>query len=294
MSTYDVAASRGAKLAHANGIEIAYSETGDGPPLVLLHGAFVSTGPAWAGSPVAHVDHLATLAKHFRVIAPDTRSSGATVHPGGPATFDVLANDVASLIETLGLARPAVVGFSEGGTTATVLALRHPDSVSTLVNHAGFDYFDPYAPAHQMLRPVFGGRPDATTADPDATERAFAGVPEMADTLARMKADYDGAQGEGHWRDYLGQFFDRCVEPVEYGVEDVGRLSMPTLILTGDRDHFCPPSAAAAAYETLEHGELAVLPATGHEITPAVIDTIVAFLIRYPRADVGPRDRGVA
>ena len=99
-------AERGAQTVPANGIDIAYVEAGDGPPLVLLHGGLASTGPLWADSPVAYVAHMATLAKHFRVIAPDTRGGGATVHGDGSASFAVLADDVLALIEALGLDRP--------------------------------------------------------------------------------------------------------------------------------------------------------------------------------------------
>jgi pimeloyl-ACP methyl ester carboxylesterase len=275
------AARRNAKLVRVNGIDIAYTEAGDGPPLVLLHGALASSGPAWAGSPVAFVDHMHTLSEHFRVIAPDTRGSGATVHRGGPATFDVLADDVAALIQALGLDRPMLAGFSEGGTTATYVALRHPGIVGGLVNHAGFDIFDPQAMAHQGVRPMFGGSPDATTADPDAAERAFQSIPPMAATFATMKADYDEAQGEGHWRTYLGLLFDRAVAPVGYTVDDFAAITAPTLILTGDRDMFCPVEAACVAYRTLPAGELSIVANTGHEITMPVIDAITDFLTRH-------------
>lgn len=281
MPIADVAARRGAKLVHANGIDIAYTEVGDGPPLVLLHGALASTGPAWADSAVAFVDHMHTLGKHFRVIAPDTRGSGATVHPGGPATFDVLADDVAALIEALDLGHPMIAGFSEGGTTATYVALRHPDRVGALVNAAGFDVFDPHAVAHQAVRPMFGGRPDATAADPDAAERAFQSIPPMAATFATMRADYDDAQGDGHWRRYLGLFFDRAVAPVGYTVDDLAAITVPTLILTGDRDMFCTVEAACATYRTLQAGELGIVPSTGHEITTPIIDAMTSFLARH-------------
>jgi pimeloyl-ACP methyl ester carboxylesterase len=281
MPIADVAARRGAKLVRANGIDIAYTEVGDGPPLILLHGAFASTGPAWAGSAVAFVDHMHTLGKYFRVIAPDTRGSGATVHPGGPATFDVLADDVAALIQVLDLDRPMIAGFSEGGATATYVSLRHPDIVRALVNHAGFDIFDPHAMAHHSVRPMFGGSPGATTADPDAAERAFQSIPPMAATFATMKADYDDVQGDGHWRTYLGLFFDRAVAPVRYAVDDFAGIIAPTLILTGDRDPFCTVEAACAAYRTLQAGELGIMPDTGHDITAPVIDAMTAFLIRH-------------
>lgn len=284
MTNTDVAARRDAKLIRANGIDIAYRDLGDGPPLVLLHGGLASTGPAWAGSTSAHVDHLAALGKHFRVIAPDTRGSGATVHPGGPATFDVLADDVLALIDALALDRPLLAGFSEGGATATLVALRRPDLVHALVNHAGFDYFDPVHMTQLVegnLRPLFGGRPGATTADADAAERAFQGVPPMAATFTTMQADYDAAQGEGYWRTYVGQFFDRTTTAVGPTTQDFATLAMPTLLLAGDRDMFCPVEVAAAAYHALPAGELGIVPNTGHDITPAVIDTLIGFLARH-------------
>ena len=281
MTITDIAARRGAKVVNANGIDIAYTEVGDGPPLVLLHGALVSGGPAWAGFPVAYVDHMETLGKHFRVIAPDTRGSGATVHPGGPATFDVLADDVVALIEALGLERPLVAGFSEGGATATIVSIRRPDLVGAVVNHAGFDIFDPHAPAHHMLRPVFGGHPEATAADPDSAERAFQSMPPMAAVFATMQADYDDAQGEGHWRTYLGQFFDRAATLLGYSVENFAAITAPTLILTGDRDMFCSVEMACATYRAIATGELGIVPNNGHEISSAAIELMTDFLLRH-------------
>ena len=281
MSTTDIAADRGAHTVAANGIDIAYREVGDGPPLVLLNGALASGGPAWTGSPVAWVDHLDELARHFRVIAPDTRGSGATVHPGGDVGFDVLTADVVGLVEALDLGRVAVAGFSEGGGTATLVALRHPELVTAVVNHGGFDYFDPNAMAHQSLGPIFGGGPDATAADPDAAERAFQQMgPRPAQTFATMKADFDAAQGEGHWRTYLGQFFDRSAAPFGHTVDDLARLEMPTLILTGDRDPFCSVELACQAYRTLPDGELSVVPGAAHEITAGVVASMIDFLTR--------------
>jgi pimeloyl-ACP methyl ester carboxylesterase len=285
MTTADIAANRGAKTVTANGIDIAYVEVGDGSPLVLLHGALASTGPGWAGSTIAHVDHFATLGAHLRLIAPDTRGSGATVHPGGPAGFDTLADDVIALIETLGLDRPAIAGFSEGGATATLVALRRPELVRALVNHGGFDYFHPEHMNQQLdhgFRPLFGGRPGATTADPDAAERAFRAIPPMADTFTAMQSDYDSAQGEGRWRSYLGEFFDRTTGGVGRTTDDFAALAMPTLVLAGDRDMFCPVELACAAYRALPAGEIGIVPNTGHDITPPIIDTMIQFLSAHP------------
>ena len=287
MTTAEIAAQRGAKTVTANGIDIAYVDVGDGPPLLLLHGALASTGPAWAGSTNAHVDHLPTLAKHFQVIAPDTRGSGATVHAGGPAGFDVLADDVIALLETLGLGRLLLAGFSEGGATATLVALRRPDLVRALVNHGGFDYFDAQHMPQQIengFRPLFGGRPGATAADPDAAERAFQAIPPMAATFTTMQTDYDSAQGDGHWRTYLGQFFDRTTAGVGRTTDDLAELTAPTLLLVGDRDMFCPVEVACGAYRALPAGELGVLPNTGHDITAEVTQATIDFCHRHVAA----------
>src|ERR1700741_1636721 len=138
----------------ANGIEIHYLEQGDGVPLILLHGGMVSTNPIWAGVPVAYASHMDTLAAHFRVIAPDTRGCGRTAHTSGPITFDLLADDVAALAEALDLDRPLLTGFSDGGITSTVVGIRHADLARAIVNHAGFDEFDPQAPTFTMMRHI--------------------------------------------------------------------------------------------------------------------------------------------
>ena len=281
MITNTTLAERGAQLVRANDIDVAYVEAGDGPPLVLLHGGFVSTGPTWADSPIAYVRHVAALGKHFRVIAPDTRGSGATVHPGGTVSYSLLADDLMALVDALGLHRPLVAGFSDGAAIATVAAIRQPDAIGALVAHAGYDIFVPDAPIFEMGRALFGGSPEATEGNPDAVEHAFESMPPMAEMLALMKADYDSAQGDGHWREYIRIFFDRVTRSPGYTLHDFRAITCPTLILTGDRDHFCSVEEGAAAYRNLPVGELAVVPATDHAITLAVIDTTIDFLLRH-------------
>ena len=102
---------------------------------------------------------MATLAQHFRVIAPDTRGSGKSIHPGGSIPSALLADDVATLIDALNLDRPLICGFSNGGETATLVGIRNPGSVRAIVNHGGYDLFDPdpQAPAIAMTRQMPGG-----------------------------------------------------------------------------------------------------------------------------------------
>src|SRR4029077_10732430 len=102
-------------VIRANGIDIHYLERGAGRPVLLLHGGLVSSSLRWAGVPGSHAAHLARVASRFRVIAPDTRGCAHTAHTSSEAvSFALLADDVAALIDALGLERPLVAGFRHG------------------------------------------------------------------------------------------------------------------------------------------------------------------------------------
>lgn len=280
MTTQDTPTQVPGGVVHANGIDIHYVEAGAGRPLVLLHGGMVSTNPIWAPTPVSYAAHMQRLGDHFHVIAPDTRGCARTRHSDGTVTFDLLADDVLALIDALGLDRPMLAGFSEGAITATILAIRNPDSVTAVVNDAGYDFFNPQAPSFAMMRQMLGGSPEATDADPDAAAAFFSQSPEMTAMLELLKTDQDSAQGEGYWKDYLRLAFPRTTEPPGYTFDDLGRITAPTLILVGDRDQFCTVEEGVTAYHALKHGELAVLPGTGHVITPAMLESTIDFLER--------------
>ena len=267
------------RYVQADGVDIYCVEAGEGEPLLLLDNAMVSTNPIWGSVPVAYAAFLGTLAEHFRVIAPDTRGSGKSVHPGGPIPAVLLADDIAALIDALDLDRPFICGFSDGGETATLVGIRHPGSVRAIVNHGGYDLFnpDPQAPAIAMTRQMLGGSIDATQADP---ELSASRSPELQAMFGLMKADHDSAQGAGHWKTVIAQTFGRITQPHGYTFESMRAITVPTLILTGDRDPFCSVAEGTAAYRALPAGELAVLPGTGHLITPAAAQTTIEFFKR--------------
>ena len=267
------------QYVHANGIDIHYVEAGEGEPLLLLDNAMVSTNPIWESLPFAYASFMGTLAKHFRVIAPDTRGSGKSVHPGGPIPYTLLADDISALIDGLTLDQPVICGFSDGGETATIVGIRNPGSARAIVNHAGYDLFnpDPQAPAIAMTRQMLGGTAGATQADP---ELSASHAEELRAMFELMKSDHDSAQGAGHWKTVVAQTFDRITHPHGYTIDDLQRITAPTLVLVGDRDPFCTVEEGAAACRAMQAGELAVLPDTGHLITPAAVQTIIDFIER--------------
>lgn len=261
----------------ANDIDIHYIEVGttDTPPLVVLHGGLVSTSEIWSPTPISYASHLRRLAEDFHIIAPDARGSAMTTHSGGPVSMSMLADDVAALIDALGLDRPAVAGFSEGGLTALLLGIRHPGSIQALVCDAGYDLLNPDAPALAMLPALLGGLPHI---DPDVVEQSFGQDPEMAEVFALMKSDQDAARGEGSWRTYVERTLERWSHWPGYGYADLVKITVPTLILVGDRDPLCSVEEATVAFRNLGQGQLAVIPNIGHVISRGKVEALVSFL----------------
>src|SRR5881227_417069 len=111
--------------ADVNGIKLYYETAGTGRPLVLLHGglgALEMFGP-----------NLAALAKGRQVIAVDLQGHGRTADIDRPLSVALMADDIAALIEHLGLASADVMGYSLGGGVALQTAIRHPEVVRKLV-----------------------------------------------------------------------------------------------------------------------------------------------------------------
>ena len=118
---------------------------GSGPPLVLLHGLFGSSGN-WRG--IAR-----ELAASHSVFSVDLRNHGASPWADSMDYLE-MADDVLQLIDRLGLDRPTVMGHSMGGKTAMALALRHPSRVGGLiiVDIAPLSYADTLTPFAEAMR----------------------------------------------------------------------------------------------------------------------------------------------
>ena len=111
--------------AEVNGINLYYETHGDGQPLILLHGGLMS------GETFGPV--LPALAAHHRVIVVDLQGHGRTADIDRPIDVKLMADDIAALIDHLGLDKPDIVGYSLGGGVAMQVAIRHPAKVGRLV-----------------------------------------------------------------------------------------------------------------------------------------------------------------
>lgn len=112
----------------SDGVRLRYQVTGQGPPVVLLHG-FGETLERWEAAGVVR-----TLSPHFQVIAMDVRGHGQSAKPHDAASYGaVLAADVARLLRHLGASKAHVVGYSMGALVALDFAVRHQDHALSIV-----------------------------------------------------------------------------------------------------------------------------------------------------------------
>jgi len=126
MTTWTSDALGNGQYAEVNGINLYYETHGSGRPLILLHGGL--------GSGEMFGPLIPEFADHHQVILVDLQGHGRTADVDRPLDVAIMADDIAALIDHLGLDRPDVVGYSLGGGVAMQVAFRHPEKIGRLVS----------------------------------------------------------------------------------------------------------------------------------------------------------------
>ena len=112
--------------ATVNGQKIYYEVYGEGQPIVLLHGAYMTIGLNWG-------QVIAELSKTHKVIALEMQGHGHTPWTNRPLSWDALADDVDKTLQFLKVDSADIIGYSFGGTIAYNLAIKYPKRVKKLV-----------------------------------------------------------------------------------------------------------------------------------------------------------------
>jgi 2-hydroxymuconate-semialdehyde hydrolase len=232
-------------------------EAGDGPPLVLLHGAIESGGAYWA--PV-----IERLAEHYRVVVPDVPGLGES-EPVAHLTPDVFADWLRALLRETCEDRPTLVGHSMGGGLAARYAAQHGGSLNRLVIYAGTGVGPYRIPVGLAIRAIrFDLRPSEKNADRldrygffdlDAARRRDGEWIEAWSLYCRERATVP------HLKRTMRRLIQRCKKQVPEA--DLRRISIPTSLIWGSHDRFVPLSVAEWASARLGW-PLTVIEGTGH------------------------------
>jgi pimeloyl-ACP methyl ester carboxylesterase len=258
------------EYAEVNGINLYYETHGSGRPMILLHGGL---GSGEMFGPV-----LPALAGHHQVIAVDLQGHGRTADIDRPLDIPLMADDIAALIDHLGLDRPDVVGFSLGGGVALHTAARHPAKVGRLVVASVNIRPDAIYPELRALQ----GQVNAAAAE-------FMKDTPMHELYQRV------APRPGDFPRLLDKIGELMVQDFDFA-EEVRGLQVPTLVMAADAD-MAPPSHHVEIFTLLDGGlrdggwmgdgrpkgghALAILPGLTHyNITssPLFAAAVLAFL----------------
>jgi len=229
-----------------NGMQMYYEVSGQGDPLIVLHGAYMNIESMG--------EIIPKLAETHRVYALEFQGHGRTTDIDRPITYPNLADDVAAFMNTVGLERADVFGYSMGAAAALQLAIRHPAKVNKLVvASAAYD--------------TAGWQPEFRAFVPQMTPEMFVNTP-LEDEYRKLAANPDG------FRALVEKLIALEKEPMDWE-EDVKGLQVPVLIIAGDAD-VVTLEHSVALFRLLGGGamgdmgaplpasRLAVLPATSH------------------------------
>lgn len=223
-------------------------------PLLLLHGALGSRD---------QLDPLAALITRRRpVLQMEFEGHGTTPGHGTAFTIDGFVRNVVAALDTAGVDKADVFGYSMGGYVALAFALAHPGRVTTITTlGTKFDWTP-------------GIARDAAAFLDAGTLRAKA--PAFTDTLRARHA------GAGGWEGMLQRtaaFLTRLGEHAPLDEDALARIHHRVRIMVGDRDRDVSVEESAAAYRRLPSGELMVLPRTPHPIEQVDVYRLADVLI---------------
>ncbi|GAA4351820.1 alpha/beta hydrolase [Variovorax defluvii] len=249
----------------ANGLRIAFERAGQGPALVLMHGAEASRQMFAALVP--------QLARHFTVIAYDQRDCGETEGPERPSTLADLANDAHLLIRALGFKRAHVFGSSFGGRVAQALALLHPRVIDHLVLSSTWPLPRPYeelCPDARCLAALREGLPG--TAEELATWFFPEAFLQQRPELRRVFANARPASARGARRAAT------VTTTLDKGVAGI---VAPTLVLAGELDRVVPPTVTLAMAGRIRGADAVLLPAIGHATAMQAPEVLAHHIVRF-------------
>ena len=214
------------KYYQVRGIKMYTEVYGGGRPLLMLHGN--------GGSMNAFRDNIPYFSKRYKVIAVDSRAQGKTIDNNDSLSFEMMADDFAALLDAMHIDSAYVIGWSDGGINALLLALRHPDKVIRLASTGANMTPDSGA----LIPPVWKDELKEYESDKDKPR-----------TTLKEKND---------WKIFMLDWLQPNVP-----LEDLKGIKCPSLIICGDHD-LITLEHTAGIYKNIPHAYLWVVPNSGH------------------------------
>lgn len=238
-----------------NGVRLAWEEVGRGVPLVLVHG-IAESRRAWT-------HQLASLAERFHVVAMDVRGFGESEPGTSNGRLADYGDDVAALVRRLGGGPAVVVGFSMGGVIVQRFALDHPAEARAIVIAASSSVVSRRAAADYLERAELaetkGVEAVRQASVEDAAQCFTVSPPEVVEAYREIRrGGVRDARGFAAAAHAMASLRDKPLTP------ELAGIRCPALVVTGERDVFCPPRASEIIAGALLGARLEIVPRVGH------------------------------
>lgn len=246
-----------------NGMQMYYEVSGEGDPLLVLHGAYMNI-PSMG-------EIIPRLAKTHKVYAIEFQGHGRTEDIDRPITYPNLADDAAAFMDAVRIEKADVFGYSMGAVAGLQLAIRHPERVDQLVGAS-------------IAYDATGWQPAFREMIPTMSPQMFVGGPMEAE-WQKLAPNKDG------FNDLVEKLIALEKEPMAWE-DDVRALQAPVLIIAGDADvstlehsvsmfRLLGGGVMGDMGQPLPESRLAILPATSHTAVINQVDLLHGFIEPY-------------
>jgi pimeloyl-ACP methyl ester carboxylesterase len=247
--------------APVNGIKVYYEVYGEGKPIILLHGAYMTIETNWG-------QLIPELSKTRKVIAIELQGHGHTPFSDRKLSRVTLASDVEGVMDYLKIDSADVAGYSFGGSVAYQLAIQSPKRLRKLV----------------IISSTYkssGWMPEINNAFKSMKPELFTNTP--------MQAAYDAvAPDKTKWTKFLEQMIALAGEPYNMGENNIAKITSPVLLIAGDNDgldkieliktYQLLGGAVCADFGAMPKSQLAIVPSQGHVSLMKQTQTIFGYL----------------
>ena len=250
--------------APVNGIKVYYEVYGEGRPVVLLHGAYMTIDMNWGRL-------IPELSKTRKIIGIELQGHGHTPFSTRTLSRATLASDVEGVLDYLEIDSADVVGCSFGGSVAYQFAIQSPKRLKKLV----------------IISSTYkssGWMPEVNHSFKSRTPELFTNTP--------LHAAYNAvAPDKTKWTKFLEQMFALAAEPYNLGENNIAKITSPVLLIAGDNDgldklelvktYQLLGGAVCADFGAMPKSQLAIVPSQGHVSLMAQTQTIFGYLDNF-------------
>lgn len=258
-------------------ITMNYEQQGSGEPLILI--------PYLGADNACYAFQVPDYSKYFTCISVDLRGTGESDKPGGTYSSEMFADDVAALMQAIGIQKAHVFGLSLGAASGMWLAAKYPNRVKSLSLHSGWHKSDAYLKAvlngWQVMAKSINNMPEAMI----QALFPWCFTPE----LYVQKPDYIKALCEftrNRPKQPVDAFMQQSDAVINHDAEaQLGKIRAPTQITFGRHDMVCSPRFADPLRNGIRDSELHIFEDCSHaglyENVPAFNEKSLEFLRKH-------------